>query len=203
MTDDTSQRIVEAAMEEFSQEGFGGARVARIADKAGVNKALLFYYYRSKEKLYGAVLEAVMSRILGPLIEFMEQVQTAEEFIEGFPRLHMSFAARNQKLIRIGIGHFIGRPAGLSPEVAKIFKNRIGRIKEPFFQKIQGWIQSGQIRAEDPYQFIINVLSLNLFCFLARPLLETISDIPFDSVPDFLEKRTDSVVQLLKGGMLP
>ncbi len=203
MSDETSDRIVEAAMEEFSEAGFSGSRVAHIAEKAGVNKALLFYYYRSKEKLYSAVMEAVMSRIIGPLIEFIEKVETAEEFIEGFPAMHMRFVDKNQRLLRVGISHFIGRPSGLNPEVAAVFRKRVGKIKDPFFKKINNWIQSGQIRAEDPYHFIINVISLNLFCFLARPLFETISGISYDSDSEFLEKRTKSVINLLKGGMFP
>jgi len=202
MTDDTSERIVEAAMDEFSQEGFGGARVAKIAEKAGVNKALLFYYYRSKEKLYGAVMETVMGRVLGPLVQFLEEVKTAEEFMDGFPALHMRFIAKNQKLMRIGIGHFIGRPSGISEEAAKILTAKIGRIKGPFFEKVNGWIKEGKVKADDPYHFIINVVSLNAFCFLARPFFEAISGIPYDQDPEFVEKRIKSVVDLLKGGML-
>lgn len=203
MSDETSDRIVEAAMEEFSEAGFSGARVARIAEKAGVNKALLFYYYRSKEKLYGAVLKTVISRVVSPLIEFIEKVDTAQEFIESFPVLHMRLAEKNQRLIRIGVGHFIGRPSGISPEAAQVFRSTIGKIKEPFLHKVEGWIRSGQIRAEDPYHFIFNVISLNLFSFLARPLLEAISGFDFGGAPDFLEKRSNSVVNLLRGGYLP
>lgn len=203
MTDDTSEKIVEAAMEEFSEEGFGGARVARIAEKAGVNKALLFYYYRSKEKLYAAVMDAVMSRVLGPLIEFIREVETAEEFIEGFPALHIRFIAKNQTLLRIGIGHFIGRPSGISSEAAALLKKNIGPMKDTFYQKVDGWIKSGQIRAEDPFHFIISVVSLNVFCFLARPFFETLSGYSYDDDPEFVENRIRNVIATLKGGMIP
>lgn len=202
MTDDTSERIVEAAMEEFSESGFGGARVARIAEKAGVNKALLFYYYRSKAKLYGAVMESVMNRILGPLLDFLETVDSAEEFLKVFPALHIRFIAQNQKLMRIAIGHFIGRPSGINEETARILVSKIVRIRDPFFRKVDRWIKEGQIKADDPVQFIINVISLNIFCFLVRPFFEAISGFNYDADPEFVEKRIRSVISTLQGGML-
>ena len=195
MSDETSERIVQAAMDEFAQEGFGGARVAQIAEKAGVNKALLFYYYRSKEKLYAAVLERVMKK-------FLESVDSPEAFLEGFPRVHIRFIAQNQHLMRIGIGHFISRPRGVGHEALAVLKNQIGQIRQPLLEKVTRWINEGRITAEDPIQFIINVISLNAFCFLARPFFESITGICIDDDPDFVEKRIRSVVATLKGGML-
>ena len=202
MSDETSERIVQAAMDEFAQEGFGGARVAQIAEKAGVNKALLFYYYRSKEKLYAAVLERVMKKVLDPVLDFLETVDTPEAFLEGFPRIHIRFIAQNQHLMRIGIGHFISRPRGVGHEALAVLKNQIGQIRQPLLEKVTLWIKEGKIRAEDPIHFIINVISLNAFCFLARPFFESITGICIDDDPDFVEKRIRSVVATLKGGML-
>src|SRR6202044_1014986 len=60
---ETRTRILEAAIREFSENGLAGARTEQIAAAAGVNKALLYYYFESKEKLYSAALELVSSRV--------------------------------------------------------------------------------------------------------------------------------------------
>src|ERR1700691_6310868 len=63
--DQTRARILDAATREFSANGLAGARTERIAEAAGVNKALLYYYFRSKDALYAAALESVAARVAG------------------------------------------------------------------------------------------------------------------------------------------
>ena len=62
--DHTRSRILDAAVREFSENGLAGARTEQIAEIAGVNKALLYYYFKSKEALYRAALETVAQRVL-------------------------------------------------------------------------------------------------------------------------------------------
>lgn len=63
--DQTRTRILQAATQEFHRYGLGGARVDRIAEAAGVNKRMLYYYFGSKDDLFLAVLEAVYEQIRG------------------------------------------------------------------------------------------------------------------------------------------
>jgi len=69
--DQTRTRILEAAVREFSEKGLAGARTEQIAEAAGVNKALLYYYFAGKEALYAAALEDVAQRVVAKSMEGM------------------------------------------------------------------------------------------------------------------------------------
>src|ERR1035438_4847847 len=87
--DQTRARILEAATREFSSNGLAGARTERIAEVAGVNKALLYYYFQSKQALYAATLEAVAERMA----------------VTGLKTLSMDCSA-GERLVRSALNHF-------------------------------------------------------------------------------------------------
>ena len=77
--DQTRARILAAAIHEFSDNGLAGARTEQIAEVAGVNKALLYYYFRDKEALYAAALESVFEDVRAYSIAVMEMNTSAGE----------------------------------------------------------------------------------------------------------------------------
>ena len=79
--DSTEQKIFEAAHEVFTQKGMDGAKMQEIADRAGINKALLHYYYRTKEKLYEAVVRVIISKALPAIWQVIESELPLEEKI--------------------------------------------------------------------------------------------------------------------------
>jgi TetR/AcrR family transcriptional regulator len=92
------QRIFDAAHEEFLQRGFDGAKMQDIADRAGINKALLHYYYRSKDKLYQMVAQAILSRSVPKLREIIEGDLVLEEKIEAFIHRYITIISENHYL---------------------------------------------------------------------------------------------------------
>src|SRR6185437_6937804 len=76
---ETRKRILDAALQEFSAKGFAGARTEQIALTARVNKALLYYYWDSKERLYEAVLENVATRVREATLAVLERGGSAGE----------------------------------------------------------------------------------------------------------------------------
>src|ERR1035441_4420677 len=91
--DQTRSRILDAAIHEFSENGLAGARTEQIAEEAGVNKALLYYYFRSKEELYGAALEQVIDGVRAESVSVLETATSAgERFVQivlgNFDRAH-------------------------------------------------------------------------------------------------------------------
>ncbi|MCC7466595.1 MAG: TetR/AcrR family transcriptional regulator, partial [Saprospiraceae bacterium] len=91
----TEQRIFEAAHEVFTQKGMDGAKMQEIADKAGINKALLHYYYRSKEKLYEAVVKAIMAKAVPNVRKVLESDLPLEEKITRFIDFYIGLISRN------------------------------------------------------------------------------------------------------------
>src|ERR1700689_4771147 len=88
-SDHTRTRILDAATQEFGANGLAGARTERIAETAGVNKALLYYYFRNKNDLYAAALEAVAERVS----------------LSGMSLLELESSA-GERLLRAALNHF-------------------------------------------------------------------------------------------------
>src|ERR1700683_362740 len=86
--DQTRARILEAAVREFSENGLAGARTEQIAEAAGVNKALLYYYFQGKDALYSAALEAVAQGVLISSVATLEAERSAGERLVRFALNH-------------------------------------------------------------------------------------------------------------------
>ena len=91
--DNSEEKILNAAQSVFIQKGMDGARMQEIADEAGINKALLHYYFRTKQKLFEAILKKVFSNILPNLMDMVHSDLPIEEklgiFIENYIDLLM------------------------------------------------------------------------------------------------------------------
>jgi TetR/AcrR family transcriptional regulator len=94
----TEERIFDAAIDVFLEKGMDGARMQNIAEKADLNKALLHYYYRTKEKLFTSVFEAVAKKLFGKFTPLLESNLSLEEKIRFFFREHIAFMQANPRL---------------------------------------------------------------------------------------------------------
>ena len=88
----TKERILLAAQKEFAARGYSGARMEAIAHGAVINKAMLFYYFSSKDNLYRTVLFGVFSEIFGEIGSFISQQLTPELFLKKFPEIYILFS---------------------------------------------------------------------------------------------------------------
>ena len=91
----TEEKILEAAKEVFIREGKSGTRMQEIADKAGINKSLLHYYYRSKDKLFGAVFQFAFSKFGPNLIKIIGEGNDVFEVIETFIDKYLDVISKN------------------------------------------------------------------------------------------------------------
>src|ERR1035437_9200041 len=94
----TEEKIFEAATDVFVEKGLDGARMQDIADYAGINKALLHYYFRTKDKLFNAVFEMIAKKIFKKFAPVFDETLTLEEKIRFFFREHISFLQANPRL---------------------------------------------------------------------------------------------------------
>jgi TetR/AcrR family transcriptional regulator len=132
--DQTRARILEAAIGEFSENGLAGARTEQIAEAAGVNKALLYYYFQGKEALYAAAIEAVAESVLASSMAALSADQSAGErllhfALNHFDRIHSQRAFQSlmqQEMLRLRQGE----ENALTPLVEKVFQPMMGRIRE-------------------------------------------------------------------------
>jgi AcrR family transcriptional regulator len=197
----TKKRILNAGLKEFSFRGYAGTRMEKIAIRAEINKAMLFYYFSSKENLYHEVLKHTVRNIIPKIRNIILLEQSPERFLEKLPEVYIDFFSKNQNFIKMLTFDFVQQ----TDVIKSTFEQAIG---EGFHQgprlvlkKIEKWYEKGKISEGDPLQFMINIVSLCLFAFIARPILEAIFNQKIGD-EQFVQKRIKSVIHLLKQGML-
>lgn len=167
-------KIFEAAKEVFIHKGFDGARMQEIADKAGISKALLHYYFRSKENLFLQVLSKAVDNFFPQIILIFNSNQTLFEKIELFLKEHISFLEQNNFLPFFLISELTKN----NDKVINIFVGKFSQLKDNqlqnFVVQVQEEVQKGNIKVIDPIQLLINILSLSVFPFLISPIIKQI-----------------------------
>jgi TetR/AcrR family transcriptional regulator len=179
-----------------------GARMEAIARAAGCNKAMLFYYFSSKEKLYRAVLARALGEIFAEIAGVVRERLTPESFMERFPEIYIRFLARNPDLPRILVFDLIHNPENISRAMVEILRENAGFRPQRLLAMIRSWHEKGLISEGDPLHFMLNVISLSIFSFVGRPMVEAISGLQAGDDEAFYRARIRSVVHILKKGML-
>jgi TetR/AcrR family transcriptional regulator len=197
------ERILEAALKEFASSGYGGGRVDRIAQKADVNKAMLFYYFSSKENLFKIVLTWVLSELIKQVQTVFRDSQVPEDLIEALPRTYIEFFHKNPDILKMIALELVQNPKHISALVSEIFSSVAVPPRELVYNKFLKWKQEGLFSEEDPLQSMMNIVSLSIFSILGVPVVEAIFGLKIDRDKDFFEKRIQSIIHLLKKGMLP
>ena len=96
----TEEKIFEAATDVFVDKGMDGARMQDIANHAGINKALLHYYYRTKDQLFNAVFEMIAKKIFKKFAPVFDENLTLEEKIRFFFKEHISFLTKSTDILK-------------------------------------------------------------------------------------------------------
>jgi TetR/AcrR family transcriptional regulator len=178
---ETRGRILDAALREFSANGLAGARTEQIATAAGVNKALLYYYFESKEKLYAAALETVSERVRDRSMAVYQRAASPGErllraALDHFDRIltQREFQSlMQQEMVRL----HKGEEGMLSLLVERIF----GPLTTMFFSTMQEGIALGELIEVDVQQVMLAGLGMNVFYFLSAPMWRQIMSVePFD-----------------------
>ncbi|HZU29681.1 MAG TPA: TetR/AcrR family transcriptional regulator [Candidatus Angelobacter sp.] len=167
----TRAAILKAALEEFSHEGVAGARTDEIARRAGVNKALLYYYFKDKDGLYTAALEQVFSGLHEKVGAVLERTDLPpRERLVLYAQTHFDYIASAPVYPRLVQREFM-RSTGrmLSPEASRIMERHL----RPFYDRLEKLIlegaRSGDFRNLDPMQTVTSMLGIIVFYFISLP----------------------------------
>ena len=191
--------ILQAAVSEFAREGVAGARTDAIARAAGVNKALLYYYFNDKESLYQAVLDEVFSGLRTTINTALAQKLPPRNRLIGYVRAHFDYIASNPLYPRIVQAEFLR--AGRDP-------SRIKHIAEDYFRPVfsgisgllKEGIESGDFRPVNPVHFIPSMVSVIAFFFNTAPVMKVITGLDPTSQEHMAERRT-AVVDFISAAL--
>ena len=202
MKKNPKEKILAAALKEFSTHGYGGARMETISREAGVNKAMLFYYFTSKENLYQTVIDDALKEYLKVVRKMMGPDVSPQELLEELPRLVILFFSGKRDILRlIGI-ELIQNPDNLVPYMARVIQGGVIDGPRMVSRRVASWYRKGKITESDPVHFIMNIISLSIFSIVARPMVEGIFGRAGEDDRKFYEKRIQSVTNVLTRGML-
>jgi TetR/AcrR family transcriptional regulator len=184
----TEEKIFEAAREVFHQKGFDGARMQEIADRAEINKSMLHYYYRSKDKLFEKVYQLALLRALPQIVSLLNKEMPLEDKLRLFVKEYLRVLKQNPD-----IPSFILRELNTKPSrIQDFFRNQVAKRVQPFIRQVQEASEEGRIIGDLPAeQVMANTMSLLLFPFIGKPILQILFEIDDASFETFIDKRLD------------
>ena len=181
----TEEQILEAAKQIFQEQGFAGARMQEIADEADINKSMLHYYFRSKDKLFQKVFQDSIRQFFPEILKVLNADLALIPKIEKLVETYYDMFKKHPHLPR-----FVIHEMNQHPERFKEFVKNTGiEIPELFVKQIRAEIESSTMRKIDPREFIINTIGLCVFPLIARPMIETVFEMNDDQYQHFLEQR--------------
>ena len=193
------EQILDAAKQVFIRKGFDGARMQEIADLAGINKAMLHYYFRSKDQLFYKIFDETFQKIMPQIRALLMNELSFEEKIHLFVGKYIDVLKANP-YIPMFILHELSR----NPE--KLQNVIMGTI-QPNFSAIKVQIESemnkGTIKQIDIRQFLMNLIGLCIFPVAAQPLMQTLFQCDSDTYGELLEERKKIVPEIILKWLKP
>jgi TetR/AcrR family transcriptional regulator len=167
--------ILKAAAVEFAEQGIAGARTDAIARQAHVNKALLYYYFKDKETLYGAVLENAFAGLKAKVFEVLDSALPPREKMMAYIGAYFDFVASNQIYPRLMQREMMRAREGHSPHLDKLIKNYFQPIFARVSEVLREGIAEGEFREVDPVHFVPSMVAMIIFYFSGAPVMQKIT----------------------------
>jgi TetR/AcrR family transcriptional regulator len=194
---DTKEKILDTALIEFAKNGIEGARVDTIADKAGINKAMIYYHFGSKENLYQAVIECHLERIGNFVARTIEEEADLEKFLIKLSGFYNALSVERPTFFPIILREMITGGERIKVALTRIMGARgiLRRLRE----MIDAGIDRGDFRKLDSRQVIVSFLGMNIFYMIFMPVMNSVWEI--EDVKTFRENRPQAIVDLFLRGL--
>ncbi len=189
----TEHVILNAARIVFMEKGMDGARMQEIADKAGINKAMLHYYFRSKEKLFNKVFTEAFKEFW-PQVEGALIIENPYQAVESIVEAYIDTFINKPFL-----PNFILAELHRTPDRFELLMKEIGVNPKIIMTFLEKKMEEGYLKKTSSLNMIVNVISLCVFPFAARPLMmRLLMDNDEQTWDDFIQQRKESVMSVIK-----
>jgi TetR/AcrR family transcriptional regulator len=166
--------ILQAAAKEFSELGIAGARTDAIAREARVNKALLYYYFKDKETLYGAVLDDAFSGMRSRVFQVLDSDLPPREKIMAYVGAYFDFIASSRIYPKLMQREMMRAREGRSEHIDRLVKTYFQPIYQRVGELLNKGIAEGEFRRVDPIHFIPSMVAMIIFYFSSAPVMQRI-----------------------------
>ena len=198
--DASREAILKSASIEFANEGLSGARMDAIARSAGVNKALLYYYFHDKDALYRAVLDQFFQPLFQQLIAVLDSSASAGQRILDYARAHFDSIAETPHYARLFQGEMMSAGRGMSPHLSEIVDRYTRPLSEQLMVTLSDGVANGEFRKIDVFQFIPSMVATIVFYFVTAPVLRQLRGFePFS--PEAIQARRAAVLDQIAAAL--
>jgi AcrR family transcriptional regulator len=204
---DTEQRVLDAAHRVLIRRGTAGARMQEIAAEAGVNQALLHYYFRNKDRLSKAVFRSAAAELLPRVVEVLASGMPLEDKVRQVVRVELDQLSRTPYLPGYILSEVHHHPERIIQLVGDVTGLTPGDLRPRIIAGVQAQIDAavhaGAVRPIAAEQFLINLLSLCIFPFAARPMIMAIAGLDERGFAHFIDQRRDELADFFLRAVRP
>ncbi len=195
----TEEKIRNAARKVFTQKGYGAARTRDIAQEAGINIALLNYYFRSKEKLFEIIMLESMQGFIHSISGILNDDQTSlQDKIQILVSTYIDMLTIQPNLPLFVLSELRANPQELIQKLN--FKEKL--IHSHFFIQLQQAIQEGKIPPIHPLHFMMNIMGMIIFPYIGSPILKNIGDLEENTFNTLMQQRKTLIPKWIEAMML-
>ena len=187
----TEEKIIKAAQNVFVRKGYAGTKTRDITEEAGINIASLHYYYRSKDKLFELVIGEAMNRFSEGMDQILGSDLPLEEKIRTFVDNYINFFKQNPYVPMFILSEALTNPDRVADMLDR--QQAIDKLANQFNQLVE----QGAIRKMHHAQFMMNLIGLTAFPFVAKPIIMKKAGVDEGEFEDLLEERKDMVPDML------
>jgi TetR/AcrR family transcriptional regulator len=203
----TEERILTAARTVIIRRGTSGARMREIAEEAGVNPALLHYYFRSKDRLAEAVFQQAARRLFPPVIALLGSDDPLETKVERVVEHELRVLMENPFLPGYVLAELNQHPERARHLVEALMGTRVEGFAPQVFARLAAQIDeqvaAGTMRPISADQFVMNLLSLCVFPFAARPMFCAVLQLDADGFAAMIERRRMALAPFFLAALKP
>jgi AcrR family transcriptional regulator len=196
----TEELIIEAAKKIFIQRGLAGARMQDIADEAGINKAMLHYYYRSKDKLFEIVFNEAIGKVIGRLGHVLSQQMPILDKIPAIVNSYIDGLMEAPYLPLFVLNEIHQQPEAFVQRLKA--QSNFPDIQQ-FMKDIVAAGKRGEIKEVSPVQFFLNIVSMCIFPFMGRPVAQGMLQLDNVQYNMILEDRKRVITEVIFAWIKP
>ncbi len=193
----TEELILDAAMKVFTRKGFAAARMEEIAKEAGINRALLHYYHRDKQTMFNRIFESRFKEFFKGLFVIFES-----DNISLFEKIKRMVDHEINTLIKHpDLARFIITEIAQSPDLLLEYGKKLGvnprMFIEAFEKQVAKEVSERVIKPIEGRQLLINIMSLCIYPFVARPIIQTMMSLDETNFYNMAEQRKKELSEFI------
>ncbi len=191
-SDNFEQLILDIAENVFLEKGYASTTTTEIAKRVGCNQALIHYYFRTKDKLFERLFEKKFFSFMTSVSFSRETSPNFKEIIRSIVHNHLNIISENPKLPFLIISEMTLNPQRfriIAEKIEGVVKNMLNDLDV----ELKKEIKAGRVREITAFDLLLNILSMNIFMFVAEPLISFVKEFSWDEYMTFVKQRGDEI----------